>query len=85
MPFQLNLPKFSPVLGSVLAMAAAGGVHLLLAQAVELETQSQKIRVVTLAEGLDRPWSIAFLPDGGFLVTELPGNVRLIRNGVVQP
>jgi len=40
--------------------------------------------VVTLAKGLDRPWSIAFLPDGDYLVPELPGQVRLIHNGVVQ-
>lgn len=28
------------------------------------------------AEGLELPWSIAFLPDGGALVTELEGRVR---------
>ena len=44
--------------------------------AIEFETQTNKIRVVTLANGLDRPWSIAFLPDGDYLVTELSGKVR---------
>ena len=53
--------------------------------ALELETQTNRIRVVTLANGLDRPWSIAFLPNGDYLVTELSGKVRLIHNGVVQP
>src|SRR5271170_463908 len=38
-----------------------------------------RIRVVTLATGLDRPWHIAFLPDGkGMLVTETPGRLRMI-------
>ncbi|MGH7637493.1 MAG: PQQ-dependent sugar dehydrogenase [Gemmatimonadaceae bacterium] len=38
-------------------------------------------RVVTVAEGLVNPWSIAFLPGGDMLVTERPGRLRIIRNG----
>ena len=48
----------------IVAMVAASAIQLLPAQTIELETQTQKIRVVTLAKGLDRPWSIAFLPGG---------------------
>ena len=37
---------------------------------------------VTLADGLDRPWGITFLPDGeGILITEKSGSVRLYRDG----
>ena len=39
-------------------------------------------RVVTVASGLDHPWSLAFLPGGRMLVTERPGRLRLIEPGV---
>ncbi|WP_240901124.1 PQQ-dependent sugar dehydrogenase [Thioalkalivibrio sp. XN8] len=47
----------------------------------EMRTQYQKIRVVKLAGGLERPWAVAFLPDGGYLVTERPGRLQLVRDG----
>jgi glucose/arabinose dehydrogenase len=41
-------------------------------------------RIETWAEGLDLPWSIAFLPEGGALVTELGGTLRPIaKDGTV--
>ena len=46
-----------------------------------VRTQYQQIRVVQLAAGLDRPWGLAFLPDGAFLVTERPGHLQLVRDG----
>lgn len=38
-------------------------------------------RVVTVAEGLVRPWSMAFLPDGDMLITEKPGRLRVLGEG----
>lgn len=34
--------------------------------------------VTVIARGLDRPWAVEPLPDGGFLVTEKPGRMRVI-------
>ena len=42
------------------------------------------IRIVA-TKGLNQPWSMAFLPDGGILVTERPGRLRMVRNGVLDP
>ena len=41
--------------------------------------------MVTVAEGLKNPWSMAWLPNGDMLVTERPGTLRIIRNGQVLP
>jgi aldose sugar dehydrogenase len=37
------------------------------------------LRLVPVAEGLDTPWAIAFLPDGRLLVTERPGRLRIVE------
>src|SRR5688572_14254979 len=47
--------------------------------------EQHKLRAVVVAKGLSHPWSMAFLPDGGILVTERAGNLRIIRDGVLNP
>lgn len=42
------------------------------------DTQGPAIQVRTVADGLDHPWALAFLPDGGMLVTERPGALRYV-------
>jgi glucose/arabinose dehydrogenase len=52
---------------------------------IVLDTAIQhQIRLV-VTKGLQQPWSMAFLPDGAILVTERPGRLRIIRNGVLDP
>ncbi len=50
----------------------------------DLDTIQQRIRVVPYVKGLAAPWSIAFLPNGDMLVTEKPGRLRIVRNGVLD-
>ena len=47
--------------------------------------EQHKLRAVVVATGLAHPWSMAFLPDGGILVTEREGRLRIVRNGVLDP
>ena len=45
---------------------------------------SARIDVEVVAQGLEVPWGLAFLPNGDLLVTERPGRVRLLQGGVLQ-
>ena len=49
-----------------------------------LDAGGQQIRVVPTT-GLVRPWALAILPNGDILVTERPGRLRIIRDGVLDP
>lgn len=43
------------------------------------------VKVTVIAEGLDTPWAIAFMPDGRILVTERTGQVRIVKEGRLLP
>ena len=47
--------------------------------------EQHKIRVSVVTNGLSHPWAIAFLPDGSMLITERPGRLRVVRDGVLDP
>ena len=49
-----------------------------LAKEGHYRSEKHDFRLVTLVEGLENPWSIAFLPDGRMLVTERPGRLRIV-------
>lgn len=42
------------------------------------EAASTTSRIQTIASGLEHPWAVALLPEGGFLVSERPGRLRRI-------
>ena len=65
------------ILGLLLAGTATADVE---------QSERATFRVERIAGGLENPWAVAFLPGGGYLVTERPGRLRLIdADGRVQP
>jgi glucose/arabinose dehydrogenase len=67
----MTLPRMLTALTALYAVAAP-------IAAQDFVTERAAVRVVTVAAGLDRPWSLAFLPDGPMLVTERPGRLRVV-------
>ena len=67
--------------GAFLWMLASPGVT----SAQTFSSEQHKFRLVTIAQGLTHPWSLAFLPNGDMLVTERPGRLRIIRDGQLDP
>ena len=47
--------------------------------------EQSQFRLVVVTRGLSHPWGLAFLPDGGLLVTERVGRLRVIHDGVLDP
>jgi aldose sugar dehydrogenase len=47
--------------------------------------EGQDIRVTVVTKDLSFPYSMAFLPDGTLLVTERKADIRVIKNGKLDP
>ncbi len=68
---------------AVLGLALMGASTTVLSRVVE--TDEHAVKVVEVVTGLEHPWGLAFLPDGRMLVTERPGRLRLVEQGVLDP
>ena len=47
--------------------------------------QASGFRSIVLVRGLEHPWGLAWLPGGDLLITERPGRLRIVRDGVLDP
>jgi glucose/arabinose dehydrogenase len=62
----------------LVALAALGWAATASGTEAPAESGDADYRLVTVAEGLELPWGLAFLPDGELLVTERPGRLRRV-------
>lgn len=82
------LIKTAGVLALIFSLLALTGLYKAGAGEIVLETvrsQEETFRVVSLAEGLQNPWSVVFLPDGRLLISERPGRLNLLEEGRLIP
>jgi glucose/arabinose dehydrogenase len=49
------------------------------------QTTEANVRVSVVTRGFSHPYAVAFLPDNTILITERGGNLRVVRNGVIDP
>ena len=74
--------------GAVLSFFLAASLTAPAAGATAAETYKSRhytLRLVTVADDLEQPWSLAWLPEGRMLVTEKPGRLRIVTpDGVVS-
>jgi glucose/arabinose dehydrogenase len=81
MKLNRKAPLLLLVAASVAACADPAPTAAQTGEAVNSEHHS--FRVTTVAEGLNNPWGIAFLPGGDILITERPGRLRIVREGAL--
>ncbi|ASJ70702.1 Soluble aldose sugar dehydrogenase YliI [Granulosicoccus antarcticus IMCC3135] len=82
MPMMIRpLLRRRPHLSAALVMLLAG--HTQSVAAYEPLTPND-YTITVVADSLDHPWSLAFLPDGRLLVTERAGQLRIVDKGKVS-
>ena len=61
---------------ALLPVSGGGQVH---------RSAQHDFTLAPVADGLVNPWSMAWLPDGTMLITERPGRLRVVRDGMLLP
>ena len=83
MKIRFNNGMATLALSNLLAAASALQIPAPLA-AQEFNTEKHAVTVETVAEGLEHPWGLAFLPGDSMLVTERDGALRMVTGGRVS-
>jgi aldose sugar dehydrogenase len=74
--------RLALILTAALTLTAPASATMVSNRDVPIEQGTQR---AVIAEGLEHPWGLAFLPDGRMLVTERPGRLRVIQDGKLLP
>ncbi len=72
--FHLSPSRLPVLTGTALALLLAAP-----ASAQTIETSAGPLTATVIAEGLEHPWAMGFLPDGRMLVTERSGQLRVVN------
>jgi glucose/arabinose dehydrogenase len=77
--FHLSPSRLPVLTGTALALLLVAP-----ASAQTIETSAGPLTATVIAEGLEHPWAMGFLPDGRMLVTERSGQLRVVdQDGAV--
>lgn len=73
--------KSNPLRGFAFALGAVAATSFsATAIAQVMQSQATEFEAVVVADGLEHPWAVAFLPDARMLVTERDGHLRVVTS-----
>ena len=81
MPISNLDPSVNP---SILAQPTTSAIATTTNNPNNKQRNSIGFKQVTIAQDLERPWGMAWLPDGAILITERVGRVKILRNGTLE-
>ncbi len=73
--------KVTSILLSLAAVTSAHGADPVFIE----ESEQAHFQVSLVADGMEFPWDIEFLPDGDALISEFDGTLRILRDGALTP
>ena len=76
---------FKPLLAATALWVGMGAAGVVQAQSDVTQSVLHDFKIVTVADGLQIPWSMAWLPNGDMLITERVGRLRIVRDGQLLP